>query len=237
MKSRPILFSAPMVRALMEEIKTQTRRIVKPQPPTGHSFAGFTMSSTHTADEGKATWGAGDTSVFLNSAHRVRCPFGEPGDMLWVRETWAADACWNKTKAGEIPNGQRIWYDGINFPDRPQAVRGRWRPSIHMPRWASRIALEITGIRAERLLDISQADAIAEGIQRMPCDCAREGTTRPVCPHSEFGIHFKDYSESEPISCVRPSFSYMTLWESINGVGSWSANPWVWVIDFKLVEA
>ena len=204
MKERPILFSAPMVRAILEGRKTQTRRVVKPQPPAGHNFAGFTIHSTRTSDEGKAVWGAGDALPYLRAAHRVRCPYGQPGDRLWVRETWARDdedgALFYRADVGLGGNAddwERNRIDG--------APRYRWRSPIHMPRWASRITLEITGVRVERLQCISDHDAIAEGAQQIgDCDGAFVA-------------------------------GYRNLWESINGAGSWDANPFVWVVEFKAV--
>lgn len=131
-KERPILFNAPMVLAIMEGRKTQTRRIIKPQPKGVERF---------TSGDVDEAWGAG----FID----VRCPFGQPGDRLWVRETWA--------RAGEVS-------DVVDYrADNPDPVSARWRPSIHMPRWASRITLEITGVHIEQLERISDADALAEG--------------------------------------------------------------------------
>lgn len=144
MRERPMLFSAPMVRAILEGRKTQTRRVVKPQP-TGA----------------------------LAARGRTACPCGQPGDRLWVRETHAVYQAHGQHRE----DGER-WgpWGGLPTtvsPDRTQVVYyregfdrcdpGRWRPSIHMPRWASRITLEVTGVRAERLHDITEADAVAEG--------------------------------------------------------------------------
>lgn len=136
MKERPILFSAPMVRALLDGRKTQTRRVVKPQP-------------TATREEAIRTYGKGGTFILEAGFFGVRCPYGQLGDRLWVRETWGACA------------GSPVYRadDNATCPDG-----GRWKPSIHMPRWASRITLEVTGVRVERLQDISEEDAIAEGV-------------------------------------------------------------------------
>jgi hypothetical protein len=221
MGERPILFSGPMVRALLDGTKTQTRRLVKPQPPAGHNFAGFTTWSTHRADEGKAVWGAGDVRAMLHDAHRARCPFGRPGDTLWVRETWARDDEDGSLlyradvgKGGDADDWERNRTEGV--------ARCRWRPSIHMPRSASRITLEITDVRVERLQEISYEDALAEGM-RDP------GMTPP----------FPWPSDETPTEFARrtryPQRSFAELWESLNGPGSWAANPWCWAISFRRV--
>lgn len=166
MKERPILFSAPMVRALLSGAKTQTRRVVKPQPYENGSPEHFSIS---------------ELSKF--------CHYGQPGDRLWVRETFF----------GGYPGVANTLYRATHAD---AAVK--WRPSIFMPRQASRLTLEITGVRVERLTTISVSDAIAEGY---------------------------DGSVDDPID---PSVKwYSRLWESINGAGSWAANPWVWVIEFR----
>lgn len=145
------------------------------------------------------------------------CPYGQPGDWLWVRETWAgplADADeWDETNdPGELENPRFCEYaaDGGPKPEYLNADENmvcRWTSSIHMPRWASRITLEITGVRVERLQGISRGDAMAEG-----------------CP-------FPNMAKGGD-----PCGWYAELWESINGPGSWAANPWVWVIEFKRVK-
>lgn len=198
-RERPILFSAPMVRAILDGSKTQTRRIVKPRndlafgvPLAAHELAGEVNG--------------GD---FMNS------PFGQPGDRLWVRETFCMD-----------DNGHEEWpiykADGIALPVRPKGCGvSRWRPSIHMPRWASRLTLEITGVRIERLNSISAQDAIAEGIEQVD-----ELHGHPL---------WREYG-NEPWNSSMPEYSFQTLWNSITGPSSWDANPWVWVIEFKRVD-
>ena len=232
MRELPILFSAPMVRAILEGRKTVTRRIVKPQPPAGHSWAGWCVASTCRKEEGDAVWSGGDQSIRLTAPHRARCPYGQPGDRLWVREAWqpdppADDEAWDDHTDSYVTwsgCGSRI--DGV-----PSALRTpehciyregwdgfalKWRPGIHMPRWASRITLEVTGVRVERLQDISDDQALAEGIDNDMCrasigNAPLKGGYLPTC-----------------------AFSY--LWEQINGAGSWDANPWVWVVEFKHIE-
>lgn len=183
-KERPILFSAPMVRAILDGSKTQTRRIVKNATGpfwnhTGYRIVmrdGFTFWETH-------------GGIPNEYGPAIPCPYGKPGDRLWMRETCSVHSM-----------GNVVAYKA----DHPDAKDIRWRPSIHMPRWASRIILEVESVRVERLQDISPHDAIAEG-------CGTD-----VVPMAR-----KMYAE---------------LWESINGPGSWEANPWVWVVTFKRIK-
>jgi hypothetical protein len=196
MKERQMLFSDLMVRALLNGSKTQTRRVVKRQ-------------------------------VLV-----IDCPYGWVGDRLWVREAWSIDAL----GAFGTPNGYDSTYE-LSYraggdereihvaPGEPDpyiklydSQRGDWRPSIHMPRWASRILLEIVSVRVERLNDCNEGDAIAEGI----------------APESD---GWTDYSNPTCQMCASPVDSYRTLWEQINGAGSWAANPWVWVVEFKRVTS
>lgn len=219
MKERPILFSASMVRAIPEGRKTQTRRIVKPQPL-----------------EGRTVWQDEDSGQWLQSGYGevgddgLHCPYGQPGDQLWVRESFSGPWCMEKKDGcAAVPpsrwgRSSHIWYWADGEPDH-----GDWtkpRPSIHMPRWASRITLEITGVRVERLQEISEADAIAEGIE----------------PHyagwMPYGTMFYEADGVTPANYFRdPRDSYRTLWNSINGPGSWDANPFVWCIEFRRIAS
>lgn len=198
MKERPILFSAPMVRAILDGSKTQTRRVVKPQPSpssdTAFVGADGIWRFSHPTLRGPVSHEADD----------VRCPYGQPGDRLWVRETFSAMG--DKTQ-----HAHPIFYRA----DRPDDT-GSWTPSIHMPRWASRILLEITGVRVDKLADLSKDDAMAEGIV--------------IQPDGGFGL-----ADSTHYNFSDSTDSFCSLWESINGAGSWFANPWVWVIEFKRV--
>lgn len=216
-KERPILFSAPMVRAILEGRKTQTRRVVKPQPPSKD----WLINVAHTGqdvglwnDHGKWRM-CGAVGVCREAMgrdwpknHEWKCPYGSAGDGLWVRETWFC-------VTGE-PGPATCNYKA-DFGDHRFA--GYWKPSIHMPRWASRINLEITGVRVERLNEITVEDAIAEGIEK----------SEPT------GAMFKDYRCGKFLAAT-PMYSFFSLWESINGPGSWAANPWVWVVEFRRVE-
>ncbi|WP_457927273.1 hypothetical protein [Pseudomonas aeruginosa] len=205
MKERPILFTGPMVRAILEGRKTVTRRVVKPQP----DFLG-SMVDPNTPFK---TLDAG-----LHA--RITCPHGHPGDRLWVREAWAADAQVDAIAPRDLSQGEPIWYPA-DFSVRQTGCsmisKGRGRPSIHMPRWASRILLEITAVRVERLQDISEEQALAEGVHGEPCDHARQACSDIGC----WG------------DTAKGAFGF--LWEQLNGAGAWQANPWVWVVEFKRV--
>ncbi|MDB5967149.1 MAG: hypothetical protein JWQ72_3649 [Polaromonas sp.] len=212
MNERPILFSAPMVRALLDGTKTQTRRVVKPQP--GDDIAGplhcehFQPSvvDRHGNDQpGKEIFGAYDES----GEWGARCPYGAPGDRLWVRETWAHSSFTGN--CGQIAAvEERLRHPHFcHYSAEWSHSQIKWTPGIHMPRWASRITLEVTEVRVERLLDISEADAVAEGIlELLNAGIDHDGT---------------------------PIDTYRVLWKTINGVGSWAANPWVWVVGFKVL--
>lgn len=222
MKERPMIFNAEMVRAILDGRKTQTRRIVK-GVPSSHNFHGWVMSSTSAKDEGKACWAVGK-SPLLNHPIRMRCPFGEVGDRIWVRETWA--------RYNIDQDSHDMAYRATTPEDWPE--EGRWRPSIHMPRLASRITLEITGVRVERLNDISHEDAGREGIHTEVWD--QTVVARNYAAEDEF---FQFWSESMPHYVEMNELfraSFHSLWQSIYGEESWQANPWVWVIEFKRIE-
>lgn len=228
MTTTPILFKKKadeMVRAILDGQKTQTRRIVKPQPPNGaHPF--FIMCSNCEEDEGKWRFTANKDHLSGTVLGPVACPYGKPGDRLWVRETWAARFEYDQCTPKEIHQGTPIWYKAdVAGGAISQGGFGKWRPSAFMPRWASRILLEITAVRVERLQQISVADAMAEGIKR---------SQRAISP-SECKSCFWDYIRNEP-QYRDPGNSYASLWESINGPGSWDENPWVWVVEFKGVQ-
>lgn len=226
MKERPILFNAAMVRAVLAGTKTQTRRVVKPVG-AHHLFQFRGTTAAAGADEPTGEWGwCGSPGSVTRHIH---CPYGKPGDRLWVRETWQyagftedgypfvryqADGARRLHDRSPSDEWSERWSDiwaGLsdqsNYDIDGTASDRRWRPSIHMPRWASRITLEVTGVRVERLQDISEADALAEGVDSLPLD------TRLATPRLDFSA----------------------LWESINGSGSWDANPWVWVVEFRRI--
>jgi len=238
MKERPILFSAEMVRALLAGRKTQTRRILKVQPPNSDYQLARCMDTT------------GDRSI-IDKLHwirtkneRVNEDVGQPyfsdyakaGDRLWVKETFYYDICpWaNGGSLVEKPKDfveDAFYYraDGEccqQIPECQCASTGptKWRPSIFMPRWASRLTLEIKTLRVERLQDISEADAIAEGIRAFPY--VESCGTRQL-----YGV-----TENQPEHGSTAKIGYEILWESLNGAQSWKDNPWVWVIEFIWVN-
>lgn len=227
MKERPILFSGPMVRAILSGQKTQTRRVVKPQPTRLEWF------------EHQKGWlgsfGA-DAGSRANPHRIVPCPYGELGDRLWVRETFSEDAltmypcpqAWYRaddpidlSDVHSCPKESRgRWADCLACWEEREGRKFKWRPSIFMPRRLSRITLEIVSVRVERLQDISEGDAVAEGI-------------KPVqMPTGE--VMYEDYLEGGAF-VARPVSSYATMWEKINGAGAFSTNPWVWVVEFKRI--
>ncbi len=218
MKEHPILFSSPMVKALLAGTKTQTRRLLKPAPPTTEAVlarAGITFSiftdahSPGTFRVGGPVWAVRE---LMGVEPDWRSPYGEPGDRLWVRETlllgddgswvYAADSCPIELVAGD-PNYPAM----LSWAHHNERERCN---SIHMPRWASRITLEVTSVRVERLQDISEEDAKAEGVDSVPVgDIPRNGTL----------YHRDDFAQ---------------LWDIINGSKApWSSNPWVWVVGFR----
>jgi len=211
MKERPILFSGPMVRALLDGSKTQTRRMLRDQDPIdlGASMHGVHLSRRPVHDRGNLV------------GHRlapVHCPYGAPGDRLWVRETWARDDEDGQLvyradvgQGGDADDWERNRRDGV--------PRFRWTPAIHMFRRYSRIALEVTRVRVERLQDISEADAIAEGLTPQINDTGAWGLAD--------GSH---YHGSDP------RVSYWSLWDAINGAGSVEANPLAWVVHFRRIK-
>ena len=219
MRERPILFSAPMVRAILAGSKTQTRSMVKTD--------------------------AADLAADLAAAH---CPYGQPGDRLWVRETWRIGAWHDHRPAVAIDycdGPRRQWIDVPHTADadgepfnrlvqqstedaiqtlgqreryawEPGQSPCRWRPSIHMPRWASRITLAITGVRVERLQNLGAEDALAEGVAQL---------VRDKLPAQQCGEY--DAIDADPVEL------YSALWDQLHGEGAWDANPWVWVVEFN----
>lgn len=203
MAERGILMSAPMVRAILSGSKSQTRRVVKPQPDAIHGGEPYWHVGGYRAWRHR-----GVTDVLRMGGNELVCPLGVPGDRLWVRESFSCSIAYERYPLREWGNKVWYWADGI-------PARGDWtkpRPSIHMPRSLSRITLEITDIRVARLQGISDADAVAEGVQV-----------------DELGhaIH-----EGDPIAWGGARGAYSMLWDRLNGDGSWEANPWVWVISF-----
>lgn len=214
MKERPILFNGEMVRAILDGRKTQTRRIVKPS----------WLPVVEECMRVNRKW------VWTTMEYDLTTPYGEPGDRLWVREKWGhfldpfegmdwiPDRPFRpiteiKFGSGYICNSNIIWAADGHFEwadDESSEPVSRWKPSIHMPRWASRINLEITKVRVERLNDISEEDARAEGVEATKFEC----------------VDGNKYSYQYP---------FQELWSFINGFESWKKNPWVWVIEFRRI--
>ena len=198
MKERPIIFSTPMVQAILDGRKTQTRRVVKQKlsSPTAHQIE---LEQGFIRDRGQ-------------NLKPIKCPYGKPGDRLWVRETfcvWSYDNndVWYKAS----PISSQGWHN-----ETLKNNGKKWKPSIHMPKKYARIWLEVTGVRVERVQEITVGDALSEGVG---CD---------------FGKHF-DPQEPGP----EPDYLFSKLWDSINGKKegcSWAENPWVFVISFKVIK-
>lgn len=201
---KPILFSTEMVRAILEDRKTKTRRVVKPQPDHRHREIEFENGILKEYSRISGCW---------NVARETKCPYGEPGTILWVRETWAdlrgmgfgnnpeTDKPWNFAFKADIKPG--------SDSDRARIDYGvKWRPSIHMPRVAARLFLKVKSVRVERLQDLSEADALAEGVKAYgPNNCS--GTSARI--------------------------AFAELWDSLNekrGFG-WEVNYWVWIVEFE----
>lgn len=246
-RERPILFQGEMVRALRDRRKTQTRRIVK---HLGDQHGNYTEHSAwpnvHTLDDGSFMFSTVKNRDFfpanyLKSGGMVS-PYGVVGEHLWVREAWRAETDWvvgNRSSQADI----RYAADGENqrqsWMEIPEAEQEKWtawlsrhvdgkdrgfKPSIHMPRWASRIDLLIESVRVERVQDISEEDAIAEGAEKITYGCVGNLEGYRPLPGAMIASHAlaRDW--------------YKSLWESINGPGSWASNPWVWVVGFKVIR-
>lgn len=286
MKERPILFSGPMVRAILEGRKSQTRRIVKPQPQP-HGGAGLAPIKPYHTSLGDWAWVLADTGH--GSGTTFKCPHGQTGDLLWVRETFTywerpdpkIDITPRANESSRPADGKRYqrWLArtmpsadegaGEDFlvykADDFKRSLGEWKhphpiyehcvgrfgktlPAIFMPRWASRLTLRITGVRVERLQEISEADSLAEGCRAVEAEpwwqgykeCEGElmhqqarGRVPPdwmIEPKPSYNPTF------DPLACTAKQ-AYESLWNSINGKRApWSSNPWVWVIEFERIE-
>lgn len=236
MRERPILLNGDMVSAVLNGSKTQTRRIMKVQPESNQFGLLRITDSTKRSDIGKYHWAESNATGTHARSELFSCPFGAVGDCLWVRETWADvnhEGCpavayraddevrdLSEDDGDEAdPNLEKYWFANW-YPDLISGTEGRWRPSIHMPRWASRIKLEITGVRVERLNSINEADAATEGVPPAG-DLLPDYPSTYLTPKGDFAT---------------AKVAFQRLWESIYGADSWQANPWVWVIEFKRVE-
>lgn len=214
MATKPILFSTPMVQALLDGRKTQTRRVMR------RARGSFVYCENNRVIK---SYELNDLIANPTIAHDF-CPYGKPGELLWVRESFTKDL------DGYVYKANCPWWDSLH---------GKFKkPSIHMPRRASRITLEITDVRVEKLQDISEEDAEAEGVEYFKTGCSYGG---------DITYHFKDYlcegvhteNDGERIIYNNTfpddaSSSFKSLWKSINGKDSWDVNPWIWVVEFKV---
>lgn len=220
MKDKPIIMSAPMLRCLMEGKKTQTRRIMKPwfgkKHPTlnlkEHGDSNINYSGRF---DDPGSWGypyaedgAADIAIGDSYWANMFCPYGSVGDLIWVRENFC------KNEMGGDP---AVFYAADGYKKFPSLRKLKWKPSIHMPRHSSRLTLEITAVRVERLQGISTQDAAAEGLR--------------MCSN---GYWWHSEPESQFWAAMNPIQAYEFLWGDIHGYESWQANPWVWVLDFKV---
>ncbi|WP_312423606.1 hypothetical protein [Kosakonia cowanii] len=224
MKERPMIFNAEMVRAILDGRKTQTRRIMKVQPENVDLGLRRITDSSVAKEVGMYFWCLADACGVKHRSNLFSCPFGEVGDRIWVREAWA--------RYNIDQDSHDIAYRATTPEDWPE--EGRWRPSIHMPRWASRIMLEITGVRVERLNNTSHEDAEREGIHTEVWD--QMVVAKNYAAEDGF---FQFWSESMPHYVEMNELyrsSFQSLWQSIYGAENWQANPWVWVIEFKRIE-
>ncbi|WP_027188869.1 hypothetical protein [Desulfovibrio cuneatus] len=229
---RPILFSAPMVQAIMAGIKTQTRRVITKK----------TVSCTVDVDTQEVKQSHGPKCKGGSDCGCPASPYGKVGELLWVRETWATSQYCDKKKPSmlETPgNGygwpvwyaadNSVWWRGASKGGPAFTTRGKWRPSIFMPRWGSRITLAIASVRVERLHSITEEDAMAEGVER---------ATLPS-GNTVYRNYMVENNNSGPvvmptIICRTAVDSYQTLWQKLHGPGAWEANPWVWAVTFTV---
>jgi len=231
-KERPILFSAPMVRAILEGRKTVTRREVKKRAALDCLAAGF------------------EPAFLALPGNADLCPYGKSGDRLWVRETTEADYANGAVLSRYAADKEPVLYGGCEDPEYNGSV-AHWnyprksRPSIHMQRWASRILLEITDVRVERLQDISDEQAQAEGCfftdYGRKCGHGGKGWTdvgscpAPEAHHPQRDGWMWDKTTSSSQCLGAPRWAFANLWNKVNGPDAWDANSWVWVVEFKRV--
>jgi hypothetical protein len=209
MKERPILMSTPMVKAILEDRKTQTRRVITPAP--SHQPRLFSNAAN--------CWFVGDDE-------QIKCPYGIRGAQLWVRETWSGSNIERAARNPLHPMDALAFL--ADYEKRPEG--SKWRPSIFMPRWASRILLEIEDVRVESLNSISEKDAIAEGLEVVKGN--RASYWKCYDPQARNNLNQRIIGYNSPIE------SYRTLWNSINAKRgfSWATNNWVWVVQFRRLK-
>lgn len=230
MKARPILFSAPMIRALLAGTKTQTRRLVNPKAVEAIEFLGgrcddqpmtsddFSIEWAESHEDGPVQktyppqWCVRSAEYPEEGIIPVGHAYGNIGDLLWVRETHAPRSdCWGRWQESVLRGFSHFETDQLRYAaDHGEHFIDKWRPSIFMPRWASRITLRITDVRVQRLQEISEEDAKAEGVEAV--------------------MHKKVHGWTPHV------LEYSLLWDRINGTGSWRENPWVWALTFEVIR-
>jgi hypothetical protein len=227
-RERPILFSAPMIRALLSGAKTQTRRVIA--PGRDGTVAEWRTAWVMDAVKRWAPSMDGWWTMAVDGGHigSVQCPYGVPGDRLWVREAFYSDTLSPDTEYQHVHYREGLAHGHFHrraalHLDGKSGHRGPWRPSIHMPRWASRITLEVTDVRVQRLQDISEDDARAEGVDADPVEAWFDSVGGAGDPYAA--------------ACSKLyRFGFAKAWDSINGKRCpWSSNPWTWAISFKRV--
>jgi hypothetical protein len=227
-KERPILFSTEMVKAILEGRKTMTRRVIKPQPSDD-----WMQNAKGICPSLRMYRSNGEQMFWLSNGGlgEITPPYGKPGDVLWVRETFRLCQPYGPESLSYMYKDGHIGESAIDGNEYKYNDYDRWRPSIHMPKVAARIWLEITDIRVERLKMISEVEAMKEGIDISHSDVIGDRYKDYVSDSSEYG-----HSDHDFPTVARPYESFETLWISINGEESWVSNPWVWVISFKVLS-
>lgn len=228
MKTHPILFNTEMVQAILQGRKTQTRRVIKADIPEKATFIGCTESK----EKGVGFYFSDGTTGIMQGFYPsllddLYCPYGQVGDVLWVRENFYSIESENHWSVYQmVMCKSKIFYAAdIQNPETIRPLhRGKNRPSIHMPKKFARIFLQITDVRIERLNDISDKDSISEGIKTDNC----EGKD---CYYFYPSNDLRDDSYLDS-----PKTSFYSLWNSINGEKAWALNPWVWVVEFERIE-
>lgn len=230
MKEIPILFSTPMVQAILEGRKSQTRRILKDK----HVLYSLDVNKVipEYFKDGDGGW----------------CPYGQPGDVLWVRESWGvgsrSDPFQGSVDGIEFKADSKFIDDIESLPlhsfenfDYGNYDKSGWRPSIHMPKAIARIWLQVESVRVERLQDICQHDAGEEGVEYFNVDWDAFEGGELLADYTNYT--WRDdptYEDYHFPTFANPVDSFRTLWQSINGAESWQANPWVWAIQFKVLS-
>ncbi|UDQ77708.1 hypothetical protein LJQ72_09215 [Pectobacterium brasiliense] len=222
MKEHPIIFNGEMVRAILDGRKTQTRRVIKPQPFDRSQYRRDHQIEiiSGRAENGDEIDGLYAYTKSTGGTWDAKCPFGQPGDRLWVRETSGLQVRRDALGGtGEFRVYRASNPDAIRYKTASGEIAPiKWVPSIHMPRYASRITLEITDVRVELLNNISEEDAQAEGVESL---------------HGGYWRHYQPEWTQHQLSAKG---SFATLWKSIYGEENWNSNPWVWVTEFKQIK-